>query len=205
MTYLATVKNMLTLPHFQARLYSGSYHIANSYTCKKGVGSPRDYCHATSPLLQVSHRRIWHGQNILHPKLLQTNQYVNLYSYIIGYLLLLLLLQIPEFIVCSAPYTVGELKVVAKGGALLAGRTVQPLKTKQSGFSSKCSFTGLTLGPPGQYVLEVVSTSDPAVVLRSHPIIVAPPPLKKSELGQVFDDLDKMFQFWCKWLCICWV
>ena len=89
----------------------------------------------------------------------------------------------------------GELKVVAKGGAILGGQTTQPLKTKQNGFPSRTSFPGLTLGPPGQYVLEVSSCADPGVLLRSGPIVVAPPPMRHSELGQVFDDLDKMLQF----------
>lgn len=95
----------------------------------------------------------------------------------------------------SEPYTVGQLKVVAKGGAMLGGTTVQPLTTKQNGFPSKCTFSRITIGPPGQYVLEVQSVSDPAVVLTSFPVAVAPPPMRKSELGQVFDDLDKMLQF----------
>ncbi len=104
-------------------------------------------------------------------------------------------LQLPEFIVYSEPYTVGELRVVVKGGALLGGVAVKPLKTKQNGFPSKCSFSGLSLGPPGQYVFEVQSTSDPGVVLQSDPIVVAPPPMRQSEIGQVFDDLDKLLQF----------
>lgn len=105
------------------------------------------------------------------------------------------MLQLPDFIVYSDPYTVGELKVKAKGGAILGGRTQQALKTKQNGFPSKCVFSGLTIGPPGQYTLEVTSCSDPAAQLHSDPITVAPPPMRHSELGNVFDDLDKMLQF----------
>ena len=94
----------------------------------------------------------------------------------------------------SDPNTMGELKVLAKG-ALLGGNTVQPLCSKQNGFPSKSSFSGLTIGPPGQYVLEVQSAVDSTVVLWSEPIVVAPPPMRQSEIGQVFDDLDKLLQF----------
>jgi hypothetical protein len=97
--------------------------------------------------------------------------------------------------VYSDPYTSGELKVVVKGGALLGGITVQPLRTKQNGFPSQCLFSGLSIGPPGEYVLEVQSASDPNTVLKSDPIAVAPPPMRQSEIGQVFDDFDKMLQF----------
>ena len=96
----------------------------------------------------------------------------------------------------SEPYTLGDLKITVVGGATLRGRTVQSLQqAKQSGFNSKCHFPGLTLAPPGQYVLEVRSVSDPDVVLRSNTVTVAPPPMRQSQLGQVFDDLDKMLQF----------
>ena len=95
----------------------------------------------------------------------------------------------------SAPYTLGELRLTVVGGANLRGTTVRPLQTKQNGFDSKCSFPHLTLSPPGQYALEVRSTTDPEVVLRSGNITVAPPPMRQSQLGAVFDDLDKMLQF----------
>ncbi len=95
----------------------------------------------------------------------------------------------------SDPYTLGELKLMVVGGATLRGKTMQPLLTKQNGFNSKCSFPGLTLSPPGQYVLEVRSAVDPEVVLRSNMVTVTPPPMRQSQLGAVFDDLDKMLQF----------
>ena len=48
----------------------------------------------------------------------------------------------------------------------------------------------------GQFVFEVHSVSNPSVSLRSYDKInVAPPPMRQSELGDVFDDLDKMLQF----------
>ena len=103
--------------------------------------------------------------------------------------------QMPELVVYSDPYTLGELKLTVVGGAILGGQTVQPLQTRQNGFNSKCSFHRLTIGPPGQYVLEVRSTSDPEVVLRSDTFTVTPPPMRQSQLGQVFDDFDKMLQF----------
>ena len=100
-----------------------------------------------------------------------------------------------ELVVYSEPYTLGELKLTAVGGAILRGKTVQPLQTRQNGFNSKCSFRGLTIGPAGQYALEVRSTSDPEVVLRSDAFTVTPPPMRQSQIGAVFDDLDKMLQF----------
>lgn len=51
------------------------------------------------------------------------------------------------------------------------------------------------MGPPGQYHLEVQSVIDPTMVLLSDPIVIAPPPMRQSEIGQVFDDLDKLLQF----------
>ena len=85
--------------------------------------------------------------------------------------------------------------MVAKGGAILGGSTVKPLVSKHSGFPSKCTFSGITIGPAGSYILEVQSTTDPSEAIRSDPIAVAPPPMRQSEIGQVFDDLDKMLQF----------
>ena len=101
----------------------------------------------------------------------------------------------PEFIVYSEPYSVGNLKVTAMGGAILGGTTTQHLITRQNGFPSRCSFTNITIGPPGRYILEVASASDPVEVLQSEPITVNPPPMRESTLGDVFDDLDKMLQF----------
>ena len=89
----------------------------------------------------------------------------------------------------------GDLKLVAKGGAILGGTTVQHLVTRQNGFPSRCLFNNISLGPPGSYVLEVVSMSESEEVLRSDPITVSPPPMRQSEIGQVFDDLDKLLQF----------
>lgn len=94
----------------------------------------------------------------------------------------------------SDPHTIGELRLVARGGAVLGGKTVRPLVSRKNGVPT-CAFTGLTISPPGQYALEVHSISDPSVMLRSDPIVVAPPPMRNSQLGQVFDDLDKMLQF----------
>lgn len=104
--------------------------------------------------------------------------------------------QLPEFIVYSLPYSVGDLKLVVQGGgAILGGKTVQHLTSRQNGYPSRCSFKDITIGPQGQYVLKVVSTMDPGVVLQSEPITVTPAALQQSEIGQVFDDFEKMFQF----------
>lgn len=123
----------------------------------------------------------------------------NLSSYCLGEFLafsdtVLSSIQLSEFRVYSDPHSIGELRIVARGGAVLGGKTVRPLVSRQNGVPV-CAFTGLTIGTPGQYALEVHSISDPSVMLRSDPIMVAPPPMRHSELGQVFDDLDKMLQF----------
>ena len=102
--------------------------------------------------------------------------------------------QMPEFIVYSAPFSVGDLKLVIKG-AILGGRTVQHLTSRQNGYPSRCSFKDVTIGPQGLYVMQVVSCVDSRVVLQSEPITVIPPPMRNSEIGDVFDDLDKMLQF----------
>ncbi len=95
----------------------------------------------------------------------------------------------------SEPYTVGELKISAKGGAILGGTTIQHLTARQNGFPSRCPFNNITVGPPGSYILEVSSVADPSEVLLSDLITVNPPPMRQSEIGQVFDDLDKLLQF----------
>lgn len=99
--------------------------------------------------------------------------------------------------VYSDPYSVGYLKLVVKGGgAILGGHTVMPLASKQNSlYPSRCTFSNISIGPAGQYVLEVQSSVDPAVALQSLPITVTPPPMRQSEIGQVFDDLDKLLQF----------
>lgn len=48
----------------------------------------------------------------------------------------------------------------------------------------------------GEYILEVRSVANPRVALRSsEPIKVAPAPMKQSEIGKLFDDLDDMLKF----------
>lgn len=48
----------------------------------------------------------------------------------------------------------------------------------------------------GQYLLEVRCVDNPSLFLRTtENTKVDPPPMGKSEIGQVFDDLDKMLQF----------
>ena len=48
----------------------------------------------------------------------------------------------------------------------------------------------------GEYILEVRSVANPRVALRaSDPIKVAPAPMKQSEVGKLFDDLDDMLKF----------
>jgi len=98
--------------------------------------------------------------------------------------------------VYSEPYSVGDIKVSVKGGgAILGGTATQHLITRQNGFPSRCSFTDITIGPAGHYVLEVASASNPSEVILSDPITVTPPPMRESTLGMVFDDFDKMLQF----------
>lgn len=54
----------------------------------------------------------------------------------------------------------------------------------------------LSLSPAGEYILEVRSVANPRVALRaSEPIKVAPAPMKQSEIGKLFDDLDDMLKF----------
>ena len=54
----------------------------------------------------------------------------------------------------------------------------------------------LSLPAAGRYHLEVRSVSDPSVALRSLvPMQVLPAPMRTSEIGKVFDDLDKLLQF----------
>lgn len=48
----------------------------------------------------------------------------------------------------------------------------------------------------GQYVFEVRCVSNPSLLLRTtEKTKVDPPPMDRSEIGQVFDDFDKMLQF----------
>ena len=50
--------------------------------------------------------------------------------------------------------------------------------------------------PAGEYIIEVRSVANPRVALRaSEPIKVAPAPMKQSEIGKLFDDLDEMLKF----------
>ena len=91
--------------------------------------------------------------------------------------------------------TLGDLKLVVRGGAILGGQTLQPLISRQKGFPPKCTFKGITIGPAGQYTLEIRSTVDSSVLLKSDPLVVNPPAMRQSEIGQVFDDLDKLLQF----------
>jgi hypothetical protein len=52
------------------------------------------------------------------------------------------------------------------------------------------------ISPAGEYIFEVRSVANPRVVLRSsEPIKVAPAPMKQSEIGKLFDDLDDMLKF----------
>ena len=57
----------------------------------------------------------------------------------------------------------------------------------------QCPFFGSSLA--GQYLLEVRYVENPTVALRSDKITVTPALMKQAEIGQVFDDLDKMLQF----------
>ena len=47
----------------------------------------------------------------------------------------------------------------------------------------------------GSYVFEARSVVDHSVFLRSNPITVNPPPMRNSEIGKVFQDLEAMLQF----------
>ena len=62
-------------------------------------------------------------------------------------------------------------------------------------FYSSLSLSSLP-PPAGTYLIEVRSVSDPSVkVTASDRILVVPPPMRQSEIGQVFSDLEKMLQF----------
>lgn len=104
--------------------------------------------------------------------------------------------QLPEISVFSESFTVGDLEIVVNGKGNFQGRTVVPLAAKDNGYLSKASFRGLSLSPAGTYLIEVRSVSDPSVkVTASDRILVVPPPMRQSEIGQVFSDLEKMLQF----------
>lgn len=48
----------------------------------------------------------------------------------------------------------------------------------------------------GKYSIEVRSTVDHSILLRApEQIDVVPPPMRKSELGRVFQDFEQMLQF----------
>eukprot|EP00731_Ephydatia_muelleri_P002143 Em0001g2143a len=101
---------------------------------------------------------------------------------------------LPEFSVFSDPYTMGSLELVVEG-AEVSGDVQRTLQSKDNGFLSKATFKGIMLHPAGNYTIQVRSVKNPSEVLSApEPIEVAPPPIRHSEVGRMFDDFEKMLE-----------
>lgn len=100
----------------------------------------------------------------------------------------------PEFSVFSDPYTMGDIELIVEGAEVI-GDVQRTLQSKDNGFLSKATFKGISLRPAGKYTVQVRSMKNPSEVLVApEPIEVAPPPIRQSEVGRMFDDFEKMLE-----------